>query len=91
MKTIGYSLLRSRKFWAAIVGVVYSMIYLVWPDFPIPEESVIGVVGTVVSYILGVALEDGLSRRNGVDFRALAERVKENEENGNDPKPDAEH
>ena len=60
MKEMGYSLLKSRKFWAAVVGIVYSMIYLVWPDFPIPEESVIGVVGTVVSYILGVALEDGL-------------------------------
>lgn len=57
---MGYSLLKSRKFWAAVVGIIYSMIYLVWPDFPIPEESVTGVVGTVVSYILGVALEDGL-------------------------------
>ena len=62
-KGIGYSLLKSRKFWAAVVGVVYSMIYLVWPDFPIPEESVAGVVGTVVSYILGVALEDGLRKK----------------------------
>ena len=62
MKGYGYSLLKSRKFWAAVVGVVYSMIYLVWPDFPIPEESVIGVVGTVASYIFGVALEDGLRR-----------------------------
>ena len=63
MKVMGYSLLKSRKFWAAVVGVLYSMIYLVWPDFPIPEESVIGVVGTIVSYILGVALEDGLRKQ----------------------------
>ena len=28
--------------------------------FPIPEESVIGVAATIASYILGVALEDGL-------------------------------
>ena len=60
MKDFGYSLLKSRKFWAAVVGIVYSMIYLVWPEFPISEESVSGVVITVVSYILGVALEDGL-------------------------------
>ena len=60
MKNIGYNLLKSRKFWAAVVGIIYSMIYLVWPDFPIPEESVIGVVGTIVSYILGVAIEAGL-------------------------------
>lgn len=69
MKDMGYNLLKSRKFWAAVVGVVYSVIYLVWPDFPIPEESVIGVVATVVSYILGVALEDGLSKKNNVNFR----------------------
>ena len=79
MKDIGYNLLKSRKFWAAIVGVVYSMIYLVWPDFPIPEESVIGVVGTVVSYILGVAIEDGLSKKAGIDFRTLTDRKDENE------------
>lgn len=60
MKDFGYNLLKSRKFWAAVVGIVYSMISLVWPEFPIAEESVSGVVITVVSYILGVALEDGL-------------------------------
>lgn len=74
MKDMGYNLLKSRKFWAAIVGVVYSMIYLVWPDFPIPEESVIGVVGTVVSYILGVAIEDGLAKKGGIDFRQYTEK-----------------
>ena len=77
MKTVGYSLLKSRKFWAAIVGIVYSMIYLVWPDFPIPEESVIGVVGTVVSYILGVALEDGLSKQRNVDLRSIGKNEEE--------------
>ena len=60
MKKMEYNLLKSRKFWAAVVGIVYSMVYLFWPDFPIPEESVVGVICTVVSYILGVALEDGL-------------------------------
>lgn len=62
MKDMGYNLLKSRKFWAAVVGVVFSVIYAAWPDFPIPEESVIGVVCTVVSYILGIAIEDGLSK-----------------------------
>jgi len=74
MKQVGYNLLKSRKFWAAVVGIVYSMIYLVWPDFPIPEESVIGVVGTVVSYILGVALEDGLSKQRNIDLRQYTEK-----------------
>ena len=77
MKDIGYNLLKSRKFWAAVVGIAYSVIYLIWPDFPIPEESVIGVVATVVSYILGVALEDGLSKKNNVDFRYFEEKKEE--------------
>ena len=72
--------LTSRKFWAAVVGVIYSMISLIWPDFPIPEESVIGVVVTVVSYILGVALEDGLSRKNDIDFRKFTEKAEESDE-----------
>ena len=71
MKELGYSLLRSRKFWAAIVGVLYSAIYVFWPDFPIAEESVIGVVATCASYILGTALEDGLSKKHNVDFESL--------------------
>lgn len=74
MKNVGYNLLKSRKFWAAVVGIVYSMIYLIWPDFPISEESVIGVVATVASYILGVALEDGLAKKNGIDFRQFTEQ-----------------
>ena len=63
------------------------MIYLVWPDFPIPEESVIGVVGTVVSYILGVAIEDGLSKKNDVDFDYYVEKAKS--KNEYDEKADA--
>ncbi|MBQ6507954.1 MAG: hypothetical protein IJI07_00630 [Flexilinea sp.] len=77
MKDIGYNLLKSRKFWAAVVGIAYSVIYLIWPDFPIPEESVIGVVATVVSYILGVALEDGLSKKNNIDFRQFEKKEEE--------------
>lgn len=79
-KNMGYNLLKSRKFWAAVVGIIYSMIYLVWPDFPIPEESVIGVVGTVVSYILGVALEDGLSKQRGIDFRNFENKESDGDE-----------
>ena len=79
MENVGYSILRSRKFWAALIGVLYSFIYVIWPDFPIPEESVIGVVATLVSYILGVAIEDGLSKKHGVDFRVYTEKGEANE------------
>ena len=73
-------LFRSRKFWAAVVGLIYSFIWLVWPDFPIPEESVIGVAGTLVSYILGTALEDGLSKRS----EQVSVIYVKGENNGND-------
>lgn len=60
------SIFHSRKFWAALVGLAYSVIYWAWPGFPIPEESILGVVVTLVSYILGVALEDGLRSQQEV-------------------------
>ena len=77
MKNKGYNLLKSRKFWAAVVAIAYCVIYQFWPDWPIPEETIVGVVATVVSYILGVALEDGLSKKNDVDFRQYTEKNKE--------------
>ena len=55
-------LLASRKFWAALVGLVMVFITHYIPDFPIPEDQVLSLVLIIVSYILGTALEDGLSR-----------------------------
>lgn len=52
--------LKSRKFWAALVAVIFAVIKGVNPDFPISEEMVLGIVLPLVAYILGVALEDGL-------------------------------
>ena len=75
-----YRIFRSRKFWAAVIGLLYSLVYLVWPDFPIPEESVLGVVGTLVSYILGTALEDGMSKKQD----AVSVFYVNGEDNGND-------
>ena len=77
MKNKGSNLLKSRKFWAAVVAIVYCVIYQFWPDWPIPEETIVGVVATVVSYILGVALEDGLSKKNDIDFRNFGNQDKE--------------
>lgn len=55
-------LLGSRKFWAALVGLAMVLVTHFVPDFPIAEEQVLALVLVVVSYILGTALEDGLSR-----------------------------
>ena len=56
-------LLGSRKFWASVVGVGMVVLKAYVPDFPIPEEQILALVFVIVSYILGTALEDGLSRR----------------------------
>lgn len=56
-------LLSSRKFWAALVGLVMLIVTHYVPDFPIAEDQVLALVWVIVSYILGTALEDGLSRR----------------------------
>ena len=54
------SLIKSRKFWAAIVALVLSV---VGERAGIDAEALTGAIVTVVAYILGTALEDGLSRR----------------------------
>ena len=56
-------LLASRKFWAALVGLVMVFVSHYVPDFPISEEQVLQLVYVIVAYILGTALEDGLSRQ----------------------------
>lgn len=77
-----YSIFKSRKFWAAIVAIAYCIIYQFWPDWPVPEETIVGIVATVVSYILGVALEDGLAKKAEIDFRNIGKE----KEDYDDPK-----
>lgn len=54
-------LLASRKFWAALVGLALVIVKAYRPDFPLAEEQVTHLVYVLAAYILGVALEDGLS------------------------------
>lgn len=54
------ALLRSRKFWAALVGLVMVIAKAIWPDLPLQEEQVGSMVWVLMAYILGVAVEDGL-------------------------------
>ncbi|MEN6481688.1 MAG: hypothetical protein ABFD29_05890 [Anaerolineaceae bacterium] len=51
----------SRKFWAAVVGLVMVLVKAWQPDFPIPEEQITNLVYVLAAYILGTALEDGLT------------------------------
>ena len=55
-------LLGSRKFWAALVGLVLVIIKAYEPDFPLDGDKLTGVITVIVAYILGTGIEDGLSR-----------------------------
>jgi hypothetical protein len=52
-------LMGSRKFWAALVGLLLIVLKAFKPDFPLQDEQVTGIVVVIVGYILGVAVEDG--------------------------------
>lgn len=54
-------LLKSRKFWAALVGLGMVIVKGYVPDFPVSEDQVLALVMVLVAYILGTGLEDGLS------------------------------
>jgi len=61
-----YHLIRSRKFWATIVVLAIA---LAGPSVGLTNETITKIVLTVTAYILGTALEDGLT--NGPSsFRA---------------------
>jgi hypothetical protein len=55
-------LLASRKFWAALIGLVLVIVKAFKPDFPLAEDQLTAVVYVLVAYILGTGIEDGLSR-----------------------------
>lgn len=52
------SLLSSRKFWAALIGLLLMVIKAYRPDFPLKEEQLSHLVALLAAYILGVAIED---------------------------------
>lgn len=59
-------LLKSRKFWAAIVSLIVAIFALEYSDAEQAKmvEAILA-VATAIAYIIGTALEDGLSRFNG--------------------------
>ena len=62
MSKIQY-LLTSRKFWAALFGVIMMILQIWWPDLPLDAEQIAGIVAVLAAYILGTALEDGLRNK----------------------------
>ena len=52
--------LKSRKFWAAVVGLAVAFF---GSRAGMSEAELILAVGTLVSYVLGTALEDSIAAR----------------------------
>lgn len=50
-------LIGSRKFWAALFGVLLMVVKAYNPDFPLGEEQLTEVTYILVAYIVGTALE----------------------------------
>lgn len=51
----------SRKFWAAVIGLVFLVVKAFYPNFPLQGDEVVGLLTVLSVYIFGTALEDGLS------------------------------
>jgi hypothetical protein len=51
-------LLKSRKFWAAFVGLGMVIVKAVDPKFPLEDSAVTSLVYIIVAYILGTGLSD---------------------------------
>ena len=53
------SLIRSRKFWAALVGLVLVIVHNFFPNqLPLSDQAITDAVYILVAYILGTGLSD---------------------------------
>ncbi len=52
------ALLKSRKFWAAVIGVVLISLRHFMPDFPLADDDITRLIYVIVAFILGTGLED---------------------------------
>jgi len=58
MKSKLFYLIRSRKFWSALIGIILMVVKELFPNFPLAEDQIVNIVWLLVAYILGVAVED---------------------------------
>ena len=53
-------LVKSRKFWATLAGLLVVIIRLFKPDFPLSDDQMIAIVLTLSTYTFGTGLQDSL-------------------------------
>jgi hypothetical protein len=54
---------RSRKFWAALIGLI-AVLYTAYMQQDLPTEDLVNAIMTIIGvYIGSVAVEDGLSKQ----------------------------
>ena len=52
------TLLASRKFWAAVIGLLIIIIKAFDPNFPLAEDQLTNVAAIIAAYIIGTALDN---------------------------------
>jgi hypothetical protein len=55
-------LLKSRKFWGALVGLALVVAKGIDPKFPLDDATVSNLVYVIVAYILGTGLADARAK-----------------------------
>jgi hypothetical protein len=52
------NVLKSRKFWASVAGLMLVVIQQFVPDFPLDNAQMTNVILVIVAYVIGTGLED---------------------------------
>ena len=52
------NLIKSRKFWAAVAGLIVVGLRAFVPDFPLEDEQMSYIIVVIASYIIGTGIED---------------------------------
>lgn len=53
-----FTLLKSRKFWASVIGLGLIVLRSFVPSFPIADADLTKIVFVIIAYVMGTALED---------------------------------
>jgi hypothetical protein len=66
MKSKWIELLTSRKFWVTVIVLIVLLIGLFQPTFHMDADAAAGLVVVAVAYLIGVAVDPGMSGWRGV-------------------------